>query len=379
MKKSLKYYIELTFIDKLILLPQSPSNLSRFTFLFVNLNLLLLIALSINELFSNLNNIETAMGGMIVCLIFSNLNVKYLTIFFKRDEIAKVLSMQSSIKFKDFEMFRRMYLSVTFLTIFAFLGYSTRNLTRGIHMFALFVKFPFDVYSNGLFPFALCWVHGVQALALVLNFKIDILTYKMIYDASMKFRKLREDFCDLRNCKITGEKVMNPSTSINLLSKRPPKPLQPPPISTDDLLFLLKRHCKLIELANSLKDICKVPFTYAFAINSIIICSIAFRMSNGQFSSFVLTIGLLYNIIRSFLQSFFAQLLKNSSEKVASGIYECGWEDFKDENCKRMIRIALMRAQKPETFTIFNAWEINSEQYLSVRLFKFLKYVRTIF
>lgn len=383
MEKTLNLLSGLFFDENWILFSQNPTNLELFSLIFINFNLLILIALGINQLFSNLDNMDKVMGSMMIALVFSIVIVKYLAIFWNREGIAKVKSLQKNSQ--SFLKFHRMFMTITIGTIIANLGFMTWNLAHGMQTFTMPLKFPFDVFSNGLFPFALCWAHGIQSLALLLNCKMDLLTYKMIFNASMEFRKLKDEFSKLKTKKNEGKfkkvrsnqakldeierkvaQQLHPSTSssFNLLSKHPPPP--PPPISNEDLLFLLKRHCQLLELANCLKDICKVPFTYNFAINSFIICSIAFCMSVGQFSFFILIIGFLFNIQRSFMQSFFAQLLSDSSEEVANGIYDCGWEDFEDENCKKLIQLALMRAQKQETFVVFNIWEVNLEQYLSV-------------
>lgn len=89
----------------------------------------------------------------------------------------------------------------------------------------------------------------------------------------------------------------------------------------------------------------------------------SFRLSVGPFPHFLLGLGLYFQFNRIFLITFFCQLLKNSSEKVADAIYDCGWENFKDEKCKIIIKFYLMRAQKLEVFKILDWMEINLELF----------------
>ena len=76
--------------------------------------------------------------------------------------------------------------------------------------------------------------------------------------------------------------------------------------------------------------------------------------------------ALIYNIQRTFLESFFCEMLKNASEEVADAIYDCGWEDFNDEKCKHLVKFALMRAQRAEAFKILDHWKIDLELFKNV-------------
>lgn len=140
--------------------------------------------------------------------------------------------------------------------------------------------------------------------------------------------------------------------------------LKPPPVSCEELIVLLNRHSELFEVVKILKDICKIPFLYLFIINSSLICSLAFRVSINK--NFFIFYALIYQTLRVFIEAFFCQLLKNASEEVSSAIYDCGWEHFKDEKHKNLVKFALMRAQRPAVFKILDRWIIDLELFANV-------------
>jgi ferredoxin-thioredoxin reductase catalytic subunit len=83
----------------------------------------------------------------------------------------------------------------------------------------------------------------------------------------------------------------------------------------------------------------------------------------------MLIFGLIFNIQRIGIQTFFCQLLKDSSEEVSDAIYDCGWESFEDEKCKNFVKFSLMKAQRLESFRILDWMEINLELFGKVRKF----------
>ena len=64
---------------------------------------------------------------------------------------------------------------------------------------------------------------------------------------------------------------------------------------------------------------------------------------------------------------FFGQMLKDSSEYVAVGIYDCGWEDLNDMRLRKSILLALLRAQKVSKLTVFSIFTITLSQFQKVR------------
>lgn len=378
-----------------ILFTENPSNSKIFMFAILCLNFIIIFSLCLYDLINDFNIDDSKMGSLMLSLIISMVNVKYGTLFVKRRQIAKIMKILEKFQFKNgkFEKFKFIYGCYTVILIMISTFSAMRNLILGIRNFTILSKFPIEIQSFGIFSTVLIWIHLTQVFSLIVNFKFDILTYKFITITSMQFWKLRDDFKSLKSMKVLKRNIRKldeieariklfelpgamPSTSrsINLLSKLPPRPPSPQPVTVNELLKLIKHQEELHKIAEDLKNIFNFSFTYSFAINSLIICALAFRVSINEFSTSILIGGLTYNLMRSYMQSFFAQMLKNSSGDVKHGIYECGWEDFEDIKIQKLINIALAQAQREKTFKSFGIWENNNEQYLMVSVFKESKY-----
>jgi len=65
---------------------------------------------------------------------------------------------------------------------------------------------------------------------------------------------------------------------------------------------------------------------------------------------------------------FFGQMLKDSSECVVDGIYDCGWEDLEDMKLRKSILLALLRAQRVSKLTVFSIFTITLSQFQKVRI-----------
>ncbi|CAG9800738.1 unnamed protein product [Chironomus riparius] len=62
-------------------------------------------------------------------------------------------------------------------------------------------------------------------------------------------------------------------------------------------------------------------------------------------------------------QCFFGQMLKDASESVVNGIYECGWEDINDIQIRRAFISIIQRSQKPECLTIMKFGDVTLKQF----------------
>ena len=100
-------------------------------------------------------------------------------------------------------------------------------------------------------------------------------------------------------------------------------------------------------------------------------CFIAFELSlaSAKVATYAyympflcMTVGLI------FLLCVFGQKLIDSSEAVAEGIYDSGWEDFDEHAFKKQFILILLRAQKAKKFTAMNFATISLPSFTTVSL-----------
>lgn len=102
-------------------------------------------------------------------------------------------------------------------------------------------------------------------------------------------------------------------------------------------------------------------------------CFVAFQLSpaRNDFSTYTFYIPYLSMICgQILLLCVFGQNLKDSSEAVADGVYDSGWEDFADNDFKRQLVIIILRAQRPKRLTAMNFAEISLTSFTSVSCLK---------
>lgn len=115
--------------------------------------------------------------------------------------------------------------------------------------------FPFDAFTPGNFPLALVWTDLIAWISATCLVSVDSLLYALITVISMEFDVLKFDFMD-----------------INLI---------PMEKRSEQLKILVERHnSKLFEISDKLQDIFESTFLLSFGITSLVLCYIAFIVSN---------------------------------------------------------------------------------------------------
>lgn len=202
--------------------------------------------------------------------------------------------------------------------------------------------YPFDAFKPQNFIFALTWLELIAYLSLVHSLAADSLLYGLISVLRMEFDVLRHDLTNLKDCSI---KEWNESI------KR-----------------LAERHNKLLRVSNRLQNIYGPSFLCCFLTTSLVLCFIAFQLSTANhiavylFNIFYL--GLI--CLQIFLLCYFCQKVINSSEGVADGIYDCGWERIEDESFKRHLIPMMMMSQNGVKLSAMSFFEVSIESYSAV-------------
>lgn len=217
--------------------------------------------------------------------------------------------------------------------MFPFLMYGTMELTVNYW-------FPFDAFKVSNFPFALIWVDWVAWNCLVLLLGTESLLYGLIAVITMEFDILRIDFLNLQ--------------------------LAPEQERAKIISNLSDHHNKLLSICDKLQVIYALSILFSFAISSLIMCFIAFQLSTTEFdfvaySFYVPYLGMVGGQIM--LLCFFGQKLIDSSQAVADGVYNCGWENF--DNKKQFILI-ILRSQKAKRLTAMGFADLSLVSFTSV-------------
>ncbi|CRK97269.1 CLUMA_CG010665, isoform A [Clunio marinus] len=121
---------------------------------------------------------------------------------------------------------------------------------------------------------------------------------------------------------------------------------------------LIATHNKLLELADDLQSIYGFFLLYNFLTSSLMMCFLAFQISTGgDIGFYASTIAMVGGQV--LLLCFYGQKILDSSSDVASGVYECGWEEFKDKSLKKKLLLVMMRAQNSKKLTAMGFVDIS--------------------
>lgn len=142
----------------------------------------------------------------------------------------------------------------------------------------------------------------------------------------------------------------------------------------DRLKTLIKRHKIMSNKARKMESAISLLAFVNFAVASIQICSCCFLAAIAtEFSKQVEMIFYgLFTLLKVLFDYYFGQILETSSENLAHGIYDCGWEKLKNPKLTKKLILAIQRAQNPTMITALKFVKINLHQYWNVR--KFLRY-----
>lgn len=209
--------------------------------------------------------------------------------------------------------------------------------------------FPYVAFRPETFPLTLFWIDFFAYNSLVVLLATDSLLYSLTTVVTMEFDILKIDMTNLRLV-VKHERAA--------MIKR-----------------LTERHNKLFDLGDKLEKIYALTFLFSFVISSLIMCFVAFQLSTAGadiavYSFYIPYLGMIGGQI--LLLCVFGQNLKDSSEAVADGVYNCGWEAFDDDDFKRQLVVIILRAQKPKTLTAMSFAEISHTSFTTVSCLKAL-------
>lgn len=140
----------------------------------------------------------------------------------------------------------------------------------------------------------------------------------------------------------------------------------------NQLKSLVKRHNQLFDDVKNLEEIFSFKLFLNFYSMAFVVCFTAFQASTSTDAAEL--IGMAFYCISGlfgiFVQSYFGDLLKNVSENVLFGLFECGWENMtmKDEmEVRRQLPFILKRACIPAKLTCLKIADVSLYQFANVR------------
>ena len=326
--------------------------LSDILYFLLTLNASIFFGLSTYKLFvgsSDVKNLIFAFSSTISTLRYI---LRILWTFHKKMELADVLDiMKKSYNQETVDKYQignsiknfRMMKSFTKMigvggTVFLNFGPLVKLLFYFQISFPVDSPFEAENINIYLYPLAYFWTFFSYSYIILSNGLFDFVLYSFIIVTSIEFQILSLDFKHLKIDQITMQ---------------------------EEIKSLINRHNELFIIRNKLEEIFSFPLLCTYISNSLNACFTAFyaTISIGStdmieqaffsFASFLLILS----------QCFFGQMLKDASESVVNGIYECGWEDIKDIQIRRAFISIIQRSQKPECLTIMKFGDVTLKQF----------------
>jgi len=203
--------------------------------------------------------------------------------------------------------------------------------------------YPFDVHHY--FTFVYLW-HIVKYACLTLSLFSQLGIYCATIELmAINFRVLEVDFKDLKNFYGTDKK--------------------------EQLITLIKRHQRLMNLSARVCSLHSVSNAMHYCSHSIILCILSYTTKHAINDSICdVIVTNIFQLITACsimsLQYNQAQKMIDGSESIAYAAYDSGWEEVADKDYRSMLRLVMLRAQRPVKMRAFGFIVISLEAVVFV-------------
>lgn len=338
-------------------------------FILTVITLISIIASMITYLVVNWDNFENASSG--VPNVFSTILVtlKVLLTFRHKKNLRSMfpeLSEMFADRAKDnkkhkvkkylveFHRLMKIFSTPFLLAIFTFFVAIFPYLYNGTFMKpAIEYWYPFDAFQMETYPFAWIWNVWVAWNFNIYFLACDLLLFGLITVLVMEFDILKTDLSDV---------MMTPKDDRQKHFER-----------------LIDHHNKIFNLCDKLKKIYSLTFSFSVPFSSLTLCLYAFQIST--FSNMVVTnycfLIAAGSIIggQILLLCFYGQKLISSSESLATGMHDCGWEISDDNQFNKQLILVMIRSQKATRFTAMGFADISLATFAQVSLGSFVHFI----
>lgn len=331
--------------------------LKNAAFVFVNLNSILFYTLIfINE--SRKADMTKATLILTCFLTPVMIILRSMTLFMNKSNIAKVLkNMKRSYTKKEeknceFENFRKIYqvyvrAMLTIATLSTFVFYIApiwKFIETGDRIFTLVNPFHEVSMTSHLYPFALIWsMWAFGSSMIILSLANEIVMHSAITIVAFEFQVLKKKFQELQYKTFLEERLKK----------------------------YIDRHNQILDNVKKIEKIIRVLISATFSVASIQICSCLFLASLAtEFSTQLeMLFYCFFTLLKVWFDFNFGETLQTSSERLVFGIYDCGWEDFKNPKLVKKIILSMQAAQNPKTLKVFKFIKLNLHQYWNVSFY----------
>ncbi|CRK97268.1 CLUMA_CG010664, isoform A [Clunio marinus] len=285
---------------------------------------------------------ELLIAVRIIVILFSKQKVWMICNELKSLELNRESKFKKFVKenLKEYLRFITTYV-IVMVGVMAPIGFPMiQFLINGTISFQINHWTPYDSHTPGNFlPTSLfIFVFAINCMFYMMG--TDSLLYSLMTVVAMEFNILKIDFTQLKS--LTNDER---NKKIN---------------------ELIATHNKLLELADDLQSIYGFFLLYNFLTSSLMMCFLAFQISTGgDIGFYASTIAMVGGQV--LLLCFYGQKILDSSSDVASGVYECGWEEFKDKSLKKKLLLVMMRAQNSKKLTAMGYVDISLRTFTTVR------------
>lgn len=243
------------------------------------------------------------------------------------------------------KMFKRYTIYAIFVSILSPILIYLTPITEAIFTGKLTVPFVSPFYEKTLsiyaYPIALLWSIWSFCVLSLITMTSDLILYGFITIISIEFEMLRRNFENLKG-QLTVEARLR---------------------------LLIDRHIQLSNYVTKLENIFSFSLFTSFITSSFVICFCAFQASivTEVTESFEMAFFCVISLQLILIQCYFGHLLKTASERLTSGIYDCGWEEMRDFAVTKGFVLIMKRAQKPTVITMMKFADITLYQLSTVR------------
>lgn len=308
--------------------------------------------------YTNSDDLITASSSVLDALTTVNMSLKGWIAFCRKKDIMKIYYELQGIfdshldKNKKYQIkkYLREYQIATFIYLGSIvmvslpIGYPIiKFFTQGVLEMSLKWWYPFDVFKRNIFLIHLVYAQWCVCNNLGYALSADSMLYAFIKSISIEFNILKEDL-------MTIDK-----TPENERSRK--------------IKTLTSRHNQLLGLCDRFQNIYSISFLVNFAVSSMIMCFVAFRLVTAGADTFIYLFYIPYMCIMScqiLLLCYFGQMLTDGSEAPTKGAYNSNWETFSDNDVKKQFILIMIRSQRAKRLTAMGFTEISLTTFTAV-------------
>ena len=203
--------------------------------------------------------------------------------------------------------------------------------------------FPFDAFMPQTYPIVIVWSYLIVWAILNYAMATDSMLYAFLTLVAMELDILKIDLMKFSYAPRHGRaELMRDYTD---------------------------RHNQLLNIVDKLQDIYSITIFLSFAVSSLNLCFVAFRLilvdaDLAVYSFYIPYVGIICGQI--FYLCIFGQKLIDASESIGVGAYFSEWETIDENDLKKQFVITICRAHRPKLLTALGFADMSLKTFTTV-------------